>query len=133
MQECRNFQSSLNLQQTYSMALCSHVNNIYNKLAEIQQQLPHSAQHMNTGDMIQIEAPDFDPDTDEALPSQDHQEAQGSANIIQQSPKDSHHKNRCFIATRHPRRRHAGHDPSGNTPTAQSGHRTKYTYSDKMT
>ena len=26
-----NFQSSLNLQQTYSTALCSHVNNIYNK------------------------------------------------------------------------------------------------------
>ena len=62
-----NFQSSLNLQQTYSTALCSHVNNIYNKLAEIQQQLPHFNQHMNTGDMIQLEAPDFDPDIDEAL------------------------------------------------------------------
>ena len=35
-----NFQSSLNTQQTYSMALCSHVNNIYNKLAEIQQHFP---------------------------------------------------------------------------------------------
>ena len=33
-----NFQSSLNLQQMYSAALCFHVNNIYNKLAEIQQQ-----------------------------------------------------------------------------------------------
>ena len=76
-----NFQSSLNTQQTYSAALCSHVNNIYNKLAEIQQQLPHSAQHMNTGNVIQIEVPDFDPDIDEALPIQDHQEAQGSANI----------------------------------------------------
>ena len=31
-----NFQSSLNLQQTYSAALCSHINNIYNKLVEIQ-------------------------------------------------------------------------------------------------
>ena len=29
-----NFQTSLNLQQTYSSSLCSHVNNIYNKLAE---------------------------------------------------------------------------------------------------
>ena len=64
-----NFQSSLNLQQTYSVALCSHVNNIYNKLVEIQQQLPHSNQHMNTGDMIQIEAPAFDPDIDEMLPT----------------------------------------------------------------
>ena len=48
-----NFQSSLNLQQMYSAALCSHVNNIYNKLPEIQQ-LPHSNQHMNTGNVIKI-------------------------------------------------------------------------------
>ena len=78
-----NFQSSLNLQQTYSAALCSHVNNIYNKLAEIQQQLSHPNQHMNTGDVIQIEAPDFDPDIDKELPisadqSINHQETQGS-------------------------------------------------------
>ena len=46
----------------YSAALCSHVNNIYNKLVEIQQQLPHSNQHMNTDDVIQTEVPDFDPD-----------------------------------------------------------------------
>ena len=87
-----NFQSPLNLQQTYSMALCSHVNNIYNKLVEIQQQLPHSAQHMNTGNMIQIEVPDFDPDIDEAFPipmnqNTDHEETQGSVNSTQQFPK----------------------------------------------
>ena len=40
---------------------------------------------MNTGDVIQIEAPDFDPDIDEGLPTQEHQEAQGSASITQQS------------------------------------------------
>ena len=84
------FQSSLNLQQTYSMALCSYVNNIYNKLVEIQQQLPLSTQHMNTGDVIQIEAPDFDPDIDKALPipadqNKDHQETQGPAHSTQQS------------------------------------------------
>ena len=87
-----NFQSSLNLQQTYSMALCSHINNIYNKLAEIQQQLPHLAQHMNTGDMIQIEAPDFDPNIDEVLPipmdqNTDYKETQGSVNTTHQFPK----------------------------------------------
>ena len=76
----------------YSTALCSHVNNIYNKLAEIQQQLPHSNQHMNTGDAIQIEAPDFDPDIDEVLPipagqNIDWQETQGSINSVQQFPK----------------------------------------------
>ena len=64
-----NFQSSLNLQQTYSASLCSHVNNICNKLAELQQHLPHPNPHMNTGDMIQIEVPDFDPDSDEVLPT----------------------------------------------------------------
>ena len=64
-----NFQSSLSLQQTYSASLCSHVNNIYNKLAELQRQLPHPNPHMNTGDVIQIEVPDFDPDIDEALPT----------------------------------------------------------------
>ena len=89
-----NFQSSLNLQQMYSATLCSYVNNIYNKLVEIQQQLPHSMQHMNTGDVIQIEAPDFDPDIDEALPipvdqNKDHQETQGSVNSTQQSFKRS--------------------------------------------
>ena len=87
-----NFQSSLNLQQTYSVALCSHINNIYNKLVEIQQQLPHSAEHMNTGDMIQIEAPDFDPNIDEVLPiptdqNTDYKETQGSVNSTQQFPK----------------------------------------------
>ena len=63
-----NFQSSLNLQQTYSASLCSHVNNIYNKLAELQWQIHHPNPHMNTGDVIQIEAPDFNPDIDEVLP-----------------------------------------------------------------
>ena len=87
-----NFQSSLNLQQTYSAALCSHVNNIYNKLAEIQQQLPHFNHHMNTGNIIQIEVPDFDLDIDEALPismdqSINHQETQGSVTSTQKFAK----------------------------------------------
>ena len=60
-----NFQTSLNLQQSYSASLCSHVNNIYNKLAELQRQIQHRDPHMNSGDTIQIEAPDFDPDINE--------------------------------------------------------------------
>ena len=38
------------------------MNNIYNKLAELQRQIQHRDPHMNSGDTIQIEAPDFDPD-----------------------------------------------------------------------
>ena len=60
-----NFQSSLNLQQTYSTSLCLHVNNIYNKLVELQWQIQHRDQHMNSRDTIQIEAPNFDPDIDD--------------------------------------------------------------------
>ena len=61
-------------------------------MAEIQQQLPHSAQHMNTGDLIQIEALEFDPDIDEVLPipadqNTDHEEIQGSTNSTQQFSK----------------------------------------------
>ena len=59
-----NFQASLSLQQTYSAALGSHINNIYHKISELQQQLPHPTQHMNTGDIIQISAPEFDSDID---------------------------------------------------------------------
>ena len=44
---------------------------------------------MNTGDVIQIEVPDFDPDIDEVIPIQDHQETQGSATITQQFSEKS--------------------------------------------
>ena len=84
-----NFQTSLNLQQTYSVALCSHINNIYHKISEIQQQLPHLTQHMNTGDVIQIDAPDFNPDIDGRLPTKEHKETQGSDSFIQHPSGES--------------------------------------------
>ena len=42
------------------------MNNIYNKLAELQRQIQHHDLHTNLGDIIQIEAPDFDPDIDDS-------------------------------------------------------------------
>ena len=78
-----NFQTSLNLQQTYSAALGSHINNIYHKISEIQQQLPQHTQHMNTGDVIQIDTPEFNPDIDGRLPTKEHEEIQGSDSSIQ--------------------------------------------------
>ena len=84
-----NFQTLLNLQQTYSAAFCSHINNIYHKISEIQQQLPHPAQHMNTGDVIQIKALDFDPDIDSGLPTKEHEETQGSDSFIQHPSRES--------------------------------------------
>ena len=63
-QNIQNSQTSLSLQQMYSSSLCSHVNNIYSKLSELQQQIQHYSMHMNQGDTVEIEAPDFNPDID---------------------------------------------------------------------
>ena len=78
-----NFQESLSSQQTYSVALGSHINNIYHKISELQQQLPHPTKHMNTGDIIQINAPEFDLDIDGGPSTKEHGEIQGSDNPIQ--------------------------------------------------
>ena len=78
-----NFQASLSSKQTYSVALGSHINNIYHKISKLQQQLPHPTQHMNTGDIIQINAPEFDPDIDGGPSTKEHGEIQGSDNPIQ--------------------------------------------------
>ena len=70
-----NFQTSLDLQQTYSTSLCSHMNNIYNKLVELQWKIQHHDPHMNSGDTIEIEAPDFNPDIDDISPTTIDQES----------------------------------------------------------
>ena len=54
-------------------------------MAELQRQLPHPNSHMNTGDVIQIEEPDFDPDIDEVLPISTDQDTQGSEKHILKS------------------------------------------------
>ena len=79
----KDFQTSLNLQQTYLVALGSHINNIYHKISKLQQQLPHHTQHMNTGDVIQINALEFDQDIDSRLLTKEHEEIQGLDSSIQ--------------------------------------------------
>ena len=59
---------------------------------EIQQQLPHSTQHMNTGNIIQIDALDFDPDIDGGLPTKEHEETQGADNFIQHPSRESYER-----------------------------------------
>ena len=81
-----NFQSSLNLQQMYSTSLCSHVNNIYNKLAELQWQIQHCDPHINLGDTIQIEVPDFDPDIDDISPTTIDQESNNPVTLGSPTP-----------------------------------------------
>ena len=78
----KNFQASLSSQQTYSAVLGSHINNIYHKISKLQQ-LPHPTQHMNTGDIIQINTPEFNLDIDGGPSTKKHREIQGSDNPVQ--------------------------------------------------
>ena len=60
----QNIQTSLGVQQTYSSTLCSHVNNIYNKLSELQKHIQHHCMYSHQSDTVQINAPEYDPDID---------------------------------------------------------------------
>ena len=60
----QNIQTSLSVQQTYSSTLCSHINNIYSKLSELQKHIQHHCMYSHQSDTVQIEAPEFDPDID---------------------------------------------------------------------
>ena len=62
----QNIQTSLSIQQTYSSTLCSHINNIYSKLSELQKLIQHPSHHSN---LVQIKAPEFDPDIDGDSPA----------------------------------------------------------------
>ena len=62
LRNIKNFQTSLNLQQMYSSSLCLHINNIYNKLSELQREIQNCHTCMNPGDTVQKEVPDFYPD-----------------------------------------------------------------------
>ena len=58
----QNIQTSLSIQQTYSSILCSHINNIYSKLSKLQKLIQHHCMYSHQGNLVQIEAPKFDPD-----------------------------------------------------------------------
>ena len=60
----QNIQTLLGVQQTYSSTLCSHVNNIYSKLSELQKHIQLHCMYSHQSDTVQIDAPEFDPDID---------------------------------------------------------------------
>ena len=61
----QNIQTSLGIQQTYSSTLCSHINNIYNKLSELQKHIQHHCMYSHQNNTVQINVPEYGPDTDE--------------------------------------------------------------------
>ena len=63
-QNVQNIQTSLSIQQTYSSTLCTHVNNIYNKLSELQKHIQHHCMYPHQTDTVQINALEYDPHID---------------------------------------------------------------------
>ena len=56
--------TSHGIQQTYSSTLCTHVNNIYNKLSELQKHIQHHCMYPHQTDTVQINALEYDLDID---------------------------------------------------------------------
>ena len=69
----------------------SRISETNNLLAELQQQLHHPNPHMNTGDTIQIEVPDFNPDIDEVIPTTTDQATNdpGTQGSVTPTPKSA--------------------------------------------
>ena len=65
MKNIKNLQEAVNLQQTYTTSLCSHVNAIYTKLAQLDRQVQtHCLYPHPQSDVVQINAPEYNPDVD---------------------------------------------------------------------
>ena len=62
--DVQNIQTSLNIQQTYSSTLCTHINNIYNRLSELEKQIQHHCMYPHQTDTVQINTLEYDPDID---------------------------------------------------------------------
>ena len=91
----QNIQTSLGIQLTYSSTLCSHINNIYNKLSKLQKHIQHRCMYSNQSNTVQIDAPEYDLDIDgDNQPNTDKKHAtvplQGTLEMIQESsiPED---------------------------------------------
>ena len=60
-----NLHDAINLQQTYTTSLCSHVNSIYTKLAQLDRQIQtHCLYPHSQTDSVQLNALEYDSDID---------------------------------------------------------------------
>ena len=89
-QNIQNIQASLSIQQTYSSTLCTHINNIYNRLSELQKHIEHHCMYPHQTDTVQINALQYDPDIDgDDQPNTDNKcvtvSVQGTLNTSQES------------------------------------------------
>ena len=89
-QNIQNIQASLSIQQTYFSTLCTHINNIYNKLSELQKHIQHHSMYPHQTDTVQIIALEYDLDIDgDNQPNTDNRcvtvSVQGTLNTSQES------------------------------------------------
>ena len=60
-----NIQQAVQSQQAYTTALCSHINSLYTKLAQLDRQVQtHCLYPYPLSDVVQLNAPDYDLDID---------------------------------------------------------------------
>ena len=60
-----NIQEAIQSQQAYTMALCSHINSLYTKLAQLDRQVQmHCLYPHPQLDVVQLNAPEYNPDID---------------------------------------------------------------------
>ena len=63
--DIENLQEDINLQQTYTTSLCSHINSIYAKLAQLDRQVQMNCLYPHPQlDVVHINAPEYDSDID---------------------------------------------------------------------
>ena len=61
----KNLHDTINLQQTYTTSLCSHINSIYTKLAQLDRQIQtHCLYPHSQTDSVQLNAPEYDSNID---------------------------------------------------------------------
>ena len=96
----QNIQTSLGVQQTYSSTLCSHVNNIYSKLSELQKHIQHHCMYSHQSDTVQIDTPEYDPDIDGGNQSNtdEKQETVSVQGTLEMIPEPSEPENDNSIA-----------------------------------
>ena len=69
----KHLQQAINVQQTYTANLCTHINNILPCNTKLEETILQLQQKITTEqDTVQINAPDFDPDIDRPNPPRTH-------------------------------------------------------------
>ena len=65
LKNIENIQEAVQSQQAYTTALCTYVNSLYTKLAQLDKQvLTHCLYPHPQSDVVQLNTPDYDPDID---------------------------------------------------------------------